>query len=35
MIVDVGSEIVSTHSKSMEKGMTEYYFDKLQLKAAL
>ena len=26
MIVDVGSEIVSAHSKSMEKGMTEYFF---------
>ena len=26
MMVDVGSEIVTAHSKSMEKGMTEYFF---------
>ena len=26
MMVDVGSEIVTIHRKSMEKGMTEYFF---------
>ena len=36
MMVDVGSEIVTAHSKSIEKGMTAYIFsDRLQKKVQL
>ena len=31
MMVDVGSVIVTAHSKSMEKGMTEYFFQQQYL----
>ena len=32
-MVDVGSEIVTAHSKSMEKGMTEYFFQQSIVKS--
>ena len=33
MMVDVGSEIVIAHSKFMEKGMTEYFFQQSIVKS--